>query len=344
MKTVLVTGAAGFFGSVLVRELAARGIRSVGVDLQPGEPAAGGQLVRADIRDATALRALFAAHKFDAVLHCAAMLAHAVKDENELWESNVGGTRVIAEQAIAAGVRKLVFISSNCLWGGNRRRPLTEEDPPDPIEIYGKSKAAAERLLLGLDDALDVTIFRVPTIVDEGRLGLLAILFEFIADGKTAWVVGSGANRYQFIYAKDLAAACALALDYRGSGIFNVGSEDVRPLSEVFQYVADQARTGSRVRHLPAGLTIAALRAAHALGVSPLGPYHYRMITEDFEFDTRKLRREMGWRPTLRNEEMLLKAYRYFEANRAEIGRRRDVSAHRQGARMGIIRLLKWVS
>jgi hypothetical protein len=96
--------------------------------------------------------------------------------------------------------------------------------------------------------------------------------------------------------------------------------------------------------HLPKGPAIAAMKLAHALRVSPLGPYHYRMIASSFVFDTTRIKRVLGWRPTLTNGEMLLKAYRYYIANEAEIAARRDVSAHRQAAKMGAIRLLKYVS
>ena len=75
-----------------------------------------------------------------------------------------------------------------------------------------------------------------------------------------------------------------------------------------------------------------------------MGPYQYRMITNSFVFDTSRIREDLGWRPTLANEEMLAKAYRYFHAHNAKIRARNDVSAHRQAAKMGIIRLIKWVS
>ncbi len=77
---------------------------------------------------------------------------------------------------------------------------------------------------------MNVIILRCPTIIDSGRLGLLAILFEFIQDGKKVWVVGGGANRYQFIYAQDLATACLLAMNYPHSDIFHIGSDDVKSL------------------------------------------------------------------------------------------------------------------
>ncbi len=61
-------------------------------------------------------------------------------------------------------------------------------------------------------------------------------------------------------------------------------------------------------------------------------------------FDTSKIKRLLGWRPTLTNEQMLWRAYQYYSENRKDIESRKDVSAHRKGAKMGVIRILKWVS
>jgi dTDP-D-glucose 4,6-dehydratase len=68
------------------------------------------------------------------------------------------------------------------------------------------------------------------------------------------------------------------------------------------------------------------------------------MITEDFVFDTTKIKEKLQWNPTLTNEEMMYKAYEYFHKNREDVRMRRDVSAHKQTAQMGIIKLLKWFS
>ena len=126
----------------------------------------------------------------------------------------------------------IVFISSNCLWAANLGHPVQEEtDVPAPVEIYGRSKLEGENVLRGFFHKLDVVIFRVPTIMDEGRLGLLAILYEFIDDNKTVWVVGDGLNQYQFIYADDLCTACILGSSYGKSGLFHLGSEDVKGMA-----------------------------------------------------------------------------------------------------------------
>jgi UDP-glucose 4-epimerase len=68
------------------------------------------------------------------------------------------------------------------------------------------------------------------------------------------------------------------------------------------------------------------------------------MIAEDFVFDTSRIKEQLGWRPTLTNEEMLWRAYNYYHTNRREIENRKGVSAHREAAKMGVIRALKWVS
>jgi len=345
MAKYLVTGGAGFFGGILKNRLLADGAEVVSVDLVPDaarHPAL--SCLQADIRDSEAMRAVFAAHRFDAVFHVAAMLAHGRMERELLWASNVDGTGVIAGCARDAGVRKLVFISSNCLWASNMGRPVREDDPPAPVEVYGESKLAGEMLLHQFEDGLDVVILRCPTIIDSGRLGLLAILFEFIRENKTVWVVGSGANRYQFIYAGDLAQACVQALEFAGSGTFHVGSDNVPSLRECYQAVIAEAGSRSRVRSLPKAPALGAMRLAHKLKISPLGPYHYRMIAEDFVFDTTRIREAMGWRPTVTNSQMLAQAYRYYAENREEILARQNVSAHSRAAEMGILRLLKWIS
>jgi nucleoside-diphosphate-sugar epimerase len=345
MAKFLVTGGAGFFGSILKARLLAEGAEVVSVDLVPDaarHPAL--TSLQADIRDQQAMRAVFAAHRFTAVFHLAAMLAHDRMERELLWTSNVDGTGVIANCAREAGVKKLVFTSSNCLWASNLGRPVREDDPPAPAEVYGESKLAAEKVLRQFEDGLEVVILRCPTIIDSGRLGLLAILFDFIHANKTVWIVGSGGNRYQFIYAGDLAQACILALDFAGSGTFHVGSDRVPTLRQCYEAVIAEAGSRSRVRSLPKGPALAAMRLAHNLKISPLGPYHYRMIAEDFVFDTSRIREAMGWRPTVTNSEMLTLAYRYYAENREAILARTNVSAHSRAAEMGILRLLKWIS
>ncbi|WP_158750893.1 NAD(P)-dependent oxidoreductase [Acidobacterium sp. S8] len=345
MPHILVTGGSGFFGGVLKRRLLAEGYTCVNYDLLPDTDRLPGlQSVQGDLRDTALLAKVFYEERFDGVIHCAAMLAHGKIDSDQLWTSNIDGTLNLAKACVTAGVKKMVFISTNCLWASNLGHPVAETEPPQPIEIYGKSKLAAEQGLTKYTDKLDIVTLRCPTIIDSGRLGLLAILFEFMHDGNTIWVVGKGDNRYQFIYAQDLASACIRALDYQGSDTFHVGSDNVKTLREVYEAVIRKAGSKSRVRSLPKGPTLAAMKLAHVLKVSPLGPYHYQMIAEDFLFDTTKAKAQLGWQPTVTNEEMLTRAYEYYAERKDEIHARTDASAHSKPASMGAIRLLKWLS
>jgi len=345
MQKFLVTGGSGFFGSLLEDKLLAQGDAVINIDLETDERRHENLIsIKGDIRDKALLEKVFSEHKFDAVFHCAAILAHAVSDKDFLWTSNVDGTRNVAEAAKKFGIGKIIFLSSNCLWAENFHRPVLESDEPRPVEIYGRSKWEGEKILLEYRGAMSVIIFRCPTIIDFGRLGLLSILFEFIKEGRKVWVVGGGDNHYQFIYAGDLITACLKSLDYAGSGVFNIGADNVKSFKEVYEYVIKQAGTKSRVARLPRGLTLFAMRLAHKLKLSPLGPYQYKMIAEDFVFETSKIKKELGWQPTLTNEEMLWRAYKYYQDNYEEIKKRANVSAHRQAAKMGIIRLLKWFS
>ena len=123
---------------------------------------------------------------------------------------------------------------------------IVETDPPQPVEIYGKSKWEGEKILLSYKDAINVTIIRCPTITDAGRLGLLAILFEFIEENRKVYLVGGGDNVYQFIYAPDLADACLKACEKTNtSEVFNIGSDNVKSLKEVYRYVIEKAGSSS---------------------------------------------------------------------------------------------------
>ena len=345
MASFFVTGGSGFLGSLLVARLLSQGHDVVNVDLVPS-PSAHANLksIVGDIRNPGLLDREFKERRFDAVFHCAALLAHGSISPQDLWSSNVDGTETLAQAVKRARIPAVVYTSSNCLWGTDLGKPIVETDEPCPVELYGQTKWEGEKILLRFRDDFTTVVIRCPTIIDEGRLGLLSILFEFIREGRRVWVVGGGSNRYQFIYAQDLIDGMLLASEYGREGVFGIGSDNIRSLRETYQYVIDKADSKSRVASLPRWPAVAAMKVAHHLRISPLGPYHYRMIASNFSFDTSRLKAELGWQPTLTNHEMLLRAYCYYVSNLEEIHSRTSVSSHRKAAEMGVIKLLKWVS
>src|SRR5438309_990182 len=340
----LVTGSVGFFGGILKDRLLSDGWEVVGVDRLVDAPQPGYAPMVVDIRDAAGFGKTVRGCKPDVIFHCAAVLAHDRKNRAGLWSTNVDGTACVAQSAIQAGVGALVFISSNCLWSTGWDRPVTENDVPAPVEIYGRSKLAGEEHLLSLSRELAVKVVRCPTIVAAGRLGLLSILFEFIHEGRRVWLVGDGRNRYQFVSADDLAQACLLLATSAATGIFHVGSDSVPTVREMFGGVIQRAGTKARLARLPRRPAIAALRLLSAAGLSPLGPYHYRMIASSFEFDTTRLRNATGWRPTIGNTEILWRAYQFYVEHLDQLSNEQKGSPHRRVSGLGALRIVKWLS
>lgn len=345
MSCALVTGGSGFFGQILKKKLSDEGWNVVSYDLvEDKNDVKNVTNIVGDVRDADHVNAVLKQYPCDAVFHCAAVLAHESPDPRFLWTSNVNGTQTVADCAAKNNVKSFVFISSNCLWGDGIGKPVREDEPPHPVEEYGLSKLIGEHVLQGYADKMNVTVFRSPTIMDAGRLGLLSILFEFIYEGRRVWVVGAGDNKYQFIAASDLANACLKAVDSDSSHILNIGSDDVATMKEMYASVIQKANTGAKLGKLPQKLTVQGMKLAHKLHLSPLGPYQYKMMTQEFVFDTTKIKSVLNWQPTRGNKDMLWDAYEYYSANYHDIYSRKDVSSHRRPSPMGIIRLLKWLS
>lgn len=339
----LVTGGAGFFGSLLSEHLARRGHEVVILDrVRDDDLAQRFAFAHTDLRDADAVRAVFAQYgPFDGVFHVAAMLAHAIKDERDLIASNVAGTRHVVAAAVAAGTPHLVYTSSNCVVGKPIAQPVREDDPIRPLEVYGVSKWQGEQVLAGFQDRINITMIRCPTIMAGGRLGLLSILYEFIHEGRKVWLLGDGRNRYQFIAAGDLIDAQERAITLPGFHLYNIGSDDVPTLRDLYAAVIARAGTTARVARLPRAPAVLAMQVLHRLGLSPLGPYHYQMLAESFIFDTTRIKQELGWQPTKTNIQMLIESYEWYIAHLSEVYAAGERSAHRQPVKLQALALVK---
>ncbi len=163
---VLVTGAAGFLGTSLVRALGARGDAVRALVRSPGGPArAGAERVVGDATDPAAVRAAVAGQ--DVVFHLAGVRRAA--DPDEFLRVNAGGTRVLLEACLEAAPRlSRVVLASSLAAAGPSRIPRVEDEPLAPAEPYGASKAEAERIARAYADRLPVTIARPPRVMGPG--------------------------------------------------------------------------------------------------------------------------------------------------------------------------------
>lgn len=339
-KTVLVTGGSGYFGSILVDRALARGDQVRILDLNPPDPRPGAAVdaIIGDVRDVEVVRA--ASEGVDVVLHNVAQVPLA-KDRELFWSVNVVGTANVLLAARDAGVSKVVSTSSSAIFGIPEHNPVVEDTPPHPLEAYGRAKLEAEVLCHQAAAAgLDVSIVRPRTILGHGRLGIMAILFEFVAEGAPVYVLDGGHNRYQFVHAEDLADACLLAGDRPGAATYNIGTTEFGTMRDTLQALVDHAGTGSRVRSLPSAPARIGMQVVSRLGQAPFAPYHWLLYGESLWFDTTKAREELGWVPTRSNASMVIESYEWFLDHRSELGA--DGKSHHQSpARLGLLKLLK---
>lgn len=339
MSRALVTGGSGYFGSLLVRQLLAAGhdvrvLDLVDADDRPTEV----EFVGGDIRDpGTVERAV---RGVDVVYNNVAQVPLA-KDLELLRTVNVDGTTVLLGACATAGVAKVVHTSSSAVFGIPRENPVLPSTVPSPAEEYGHAKLAAEWACLdAVRHGLDVSIVRPRTILGHGRLGIFGILFEWVADGADIFVLGDGSNRYQFVHADDLAAACIAAGSTPGPGVFNVGTDRFGTMRESLEALCAHAGTRSRVRSLPARPASWAMKAAAGLHLAPFAPYHWLMYSKSLWFDIGHVTTTLDWTPRHSNAEMLADSYDWFLAHRAETGHD-DTRHHRSSARQGALAVLK---
>jgi nucleoside-diphosphate-sugar epimerase len=334
-KKYLVTGGSGFFGSALVRRMAGKGEVAV-LDLvdAPDRPEAAA-FVRADIRDAEAVAR--ACRGKDVVFHCVAMVP-LTKDARAFWSVNRDGTRVLLEAAREAHAGKVVHLSSSAVYGAPAENPVSEDSAPAPQEEYGRAKLAAEKLCREYrDKGLDVTIIRPRTIMGPGRLSIMQIIFEWVRQGRNLPVLGKGDNLYQFVHADDLADACIAAAQKKGPAEYNVGAEKFATMRATLEGLIAHARSKSRVVSLPMAPMTALMKASHALGLSPLGPYHSLMYGRSLYFDVSRARQELDFRPRYSNVEMFNESYDWYVANREKVLQEKSASPHRAAVRQGVL-------
>ena len=344
----LVTGSTGYVGSVIVNKLINSNLKVIAVDKSISKVNSKyiNNNIELDITNYEELEEIFKTHKnIECIYHCAAELNFNKKNANYFEKVNVEATDVLSNLAIKYGVKNFIYISSNCVYGKLNSLNISENYPTNPFEEYGCSKLKSENILLSKKSKLNVIIFRPPTIIGEGRLGILSVVFDFIKDGKKLFLVGRGVNRYQFVYGDDLASACISASTYNKTNIFNIGTSNPSSLRDAFEYLIKKSSSKSKIYCLPDNIVLPLMKLFFKLGLSPLGPYQYNMIVNSFSGETDRIRKELNWKPTKDNNEMLFSAYNYYVNNYHDIhANSQKGKGNGNIGREGIIKILKWLS
>jgi UDP-glucose 4-epimerase len=256
----LVTGGAGFIGSNLVDALLARGDRVTVIDnLSSGKQANleaalanGARFEEADVRDADAVAAIFAAARPELVFHLAAQIdvRHSVEHPAQDANSNVLGTIAVLEAAIRNGARRLVNTSTGGgLYGDAEKLPTPEDYPIRPLAPYGQSKFAAEGYceLYARLHGFSTASLRYGNVYGprqdvHGEAGVVAIFCGHAITGRTPQVFGDGRQTRDWVDVSDVVRANLLAAESQLTGPINIGhgqETSVLDLLDALREVAD---------------------------------------------------------------------------------------------------------
>ncbi len=260
---VLVTGGAGYIGSVTVEALMDRGDRVVVVDnLSNGHRSAIDQevtLLTCDLKNTDDLTKALKEYKIDAVVHFAAfsLVGESVQDPAKYFENNVGGTLSLLRAIKEAGVKHLVFSSTAATYGEPQKIPLTEDHPTVPTNPYGLSKRFMEQAMEAYSQAYDFTFvalryfnacgataFKGEDHTPESHLIPLVLQValgqrDSISIFGTDYDTPDGTCIRDYIHVSDLASAHLKALDYLVKGgaplICNLGNGNGFSVREVIE-------------------------------------------------------------------------------------------------------------
>ncbi|WNV87210.1 NAD-dependent epimerase/dehydratase family protein [Umezawaea sp. Da 62-37] len=333
---IAVTGAAGVLGSNLVTRLLAEGCQVHGMDLRPIPPRPGFTPFTGDIRDAAAVAEAVAGT--DALVHCAAALPSY--PAAEIRSIIVEGTSTVLRVAAAAGVARIVHISSTAVYGLPSRVPTPEDHPREPVDTYSAAKAEAEVIAERYRaEGVCLPIVRPKTFVGPGRMGLFAMLFQWADEGRNFPVLGRGDVRIQMLGIDDLLAAVVAVLTAEpeaANDTYNIGAASFGTLREDFQAVLDAAGHGGRVVSIPIRPAIGVLGLLERLHLSPVYGRLAHKLRADSYVSIDKARSRLGFAPALSNQDAVLRTYEWWRAQRGKPtprgGGRTSQEPWRQGA------------
>jgi len=227
---------------------------------------------------------------------------------------NVNGTKAILEKMASCGANRLIYFSSDMVYGKPQYLPVDTAHARNPFGYYGLSKVEAENLIFNArKSGLKASIFRPRIIVGAGRLGILTKLFKLIDLGLPVPLIGSGKNCYQMIGVQDCADAIIAAITKDiPQGEFNLGSINPPSIKELLNSLIKRTNSKSFLLPTYAPLVKLALMVLENLGIPLMYKEQYSIANEHYIVDMEKTSDILGFSPKQSDLDIIYEAYKSY--------------------------------
>jgi nucleoside-diphosphate-sugar epimerase len=326
MEKAIVTGAGGFVGSNLCRNLIRQG-HHVKAMVRPG-----GSTQALDGLDVEIIRGDIALDNglnqddfknVDVVFHIAALFRQEGATREAFYNVNVNGTRRVLQHARNGGAKRFIHCSTAGVHGWtDQDKPADENAPFRAGDWYQETKLEAEQLALawGKEHGLPITVIRPTAICGEGDLRFLK-LFRAIHRRRFV-MIGKGTHHYHFLHVDDLSQGFILAAEHEQAigQVFIIAGPRSIPLNEVIQSICLTLQAPKPLLHIPVlpvkitAITCDAL--CKRIGIMPpLYPRRLDFFTKHRSFDARKAATMLGYTPRIQPEEALARMGAWYQKN-----------------------------
>lgn len=321
---ILVTGGTGFTGKALVKRLLDDGHQVVAMDYKEGVKTQelrqwGAEVVIGTVTDRECARRCVKG--VDVVQHLAAAFREMNVPEQHYWDVNVGGTKIMLEEAKAAGVKKFIYCSTCGVHGNVDHPPASEDSPIKPADYYQQTKYEAEPLTLEFHrNGLPALIVRPAAIYGPGDPERFFMIFKRVATGKFP-MFGNGKTTYHPLYIDNLVDALVLAMQPgRGDGKpYLIADEDWVQIEDLVKRVARAMNVNVRIPHYPVWPVVAVghvvEKACKPFGISPpIFPRRVDWYRQNRAFKIDAAKRDLGYNPKVGLDEGLKRTFEWYKA------------------------------
>jgi len=324
---ILVTGGTGFIGGNLVEELISRGehvrclVRKQSIGKIQHLKELGAEIVFGELSDIRSIKN--AMNDIEKVYHLAAIPHPMPISRQEYFKINVAGTTNILEACISNGIKRTVYISTISAVGPTRDgNPVDENTPCRPIDVYGESKLASEKVVMEFFEKykLPIVIVRFPNVFGPRDLTGLK-LFKAINTGLFP-VLGQGRARFEFTYVKNLVPGIISAMEKGRPGeVYHLTDGRTYRIREVYDAIAKEE--GKRLLYVPIPVIFFKIMGYMADKIErltgirlPANSTTIMTMTSDFwVVNIEKAKRELGFEQKIPLEQAIKETVEWYRDN-----------------------------